>query len=149
MDDLDDDMELPDDELAGESPMGDLGDEVVVTDVDAELDILIVEPVARLSGGARSASPATPRKAAKRPAPKAAKAAPKAASKKAVKKAPKKAAKSRPRPAILSDFLSQKSFEALSQADRKMVRKTMPVDDASGVSGALAARTDGAIPASM
>ena len=73
MDDLDDDMELPDDDMDGE-PTIDLGDEAIVTDVDAELDIIIVEPAGRPSGGARSASPATPRKAAKRPAPKPVKA---------------------------------------------------------------------------
>ena len=61
--------------------------------------------------------------------------------------APKKAVKPRPRPAVLSDFLSQNSFGALSQADRKAARKAMPVNDASGVCGALAARTDEAIPA--
>ena len=94
MDDLDDDMELPDDELAGESAMGDLGDEAVITDVDAELDIIIVEPAGRPSGGARSASPATPRKAAKRPAPKLAKAPAKAPVKKAAKRKP--AAKKKP-----------------------------------------------------
>ena len=61
--------------------------------------------------------------------------------------APKKAVKPRPRPAVLSDFLSQNSFGVLSQADRKAARKAMPVNDASGVCGALAARTDEAIPA--
>ena len=94
MDDLDDDMEMPD-ELAGDGPLEDLGDEAVITDVDTELDIITVEPAGRPSGGARSSSPITPRKAAKRPAPK--RVAKVAAKKKTAKKpAKKKPAKKKP-----------------------------------------------------
>ena len=61
--------------------------------------------------------------------------------------APRKTIKPMSRPATLSDFLSPNSFAALSQADRRKARRTLPLDDASGVCGALAARTEEAIPA--
>ena len=80
-------------ELAGEAMLDDLDDEPVI-EVE-ELDLIIEEPAGRPSGGARSASPSTPRHGS-RPAV-ARVAAPKAAStsaKKAAAKAPPKSTKS-------------------------------------------------------
>jgi hypothetical protein len=108
MDDFDDgEVGLPDDEMSTELPDLDTG---VDSEVEIEIEGVIVEPAGRASGGARVQAASTPRKssggalksaakpakkAAKTPAKKAARKAKPArkAAKKAVKKSAKKAPK--------------------------------------------------------
>ena len=79
-DDFDNEMGLPDEELAGESS-GDLG-EPLLGGLESETDVIIIEAAGRPSGGARARSSGGAARPAKKAAPKAAKkAAPKAAKK--------------------------------------------------------------------
>jgi hypothetical protein len=94
-DDFDNEMGLPDEELAGDEPSGDEG-EPLLGSIE-EVDVITIEPAGRPSGGARaqrsSSTPARAKKAAPRRAA-AKKSASKASKGRAAKKkaAPPKAA---------------------------------------------------------
>jgi hypothetical protein len=120
-DDFDNEMGIPDDELAGDgdSAMSE-GDALGGHDGDVELEAPESEPVGRASGGARAMSSGGAGKAAPRKAAGAKKKAPKKAAKKARPAARKAAKKSAPKKAARK---SAKKKTANKPAKRKAGKK--------------------------